>query len=78
MFCDNCRFYQPERVEWEGEVSYPKMCQAGHDDVCPAKVAYRRDLERGEVVVPCPVCERDIDGHDVCPQCGYGHELAIF
>lgn len=68
MHCNSCKHYQPTRVEWEGEISFPKMCQAGPDDTCPAEAARQRDLS--EVVVPCPHCGRDCDGHGVCPSCG--------
>jgi len=70
VFCDKCRFYQPERIEFEGRVLYPRMCQAGSGDVCPAEVARQRDLEREEVVNPCPYCGADCDGSSICPACG--------
>lgn len=45
MFCDNCEFYQTEKVNWLGVTSHVKLCQATEDDICLATLAQEQEHE---------------------------------
>lgn len=40
MFCDNCKFYQLEEVEYEGGAQKVKLCVGSGDATCPAETAF--------------------------------------
>jgi len=56
--CVNCKLYQYETIEYEGQTYTQKQCQAGPNDICPMI----KDREAGEVVAPCVYCGTDCDG----------------
>lgn len=46
MFCDNCEFYQTEKVNWLGLLNHVELCQASEDDICPATLAQEQEQEQ--------------------------------
>jgi hypothetical protein len=61
--CDRCPFFQ-----FDTEI-HSALCVADEEDPCG--IEYNKERMIREVVVPCPICERDMDGYKVCPDCGY-------